>query len=74
MKSKNLFNRRGNWITGGIFFVIGSFITYVFKGFCFDACPSSADVLKVFFIFAVGGFVFGYLISLGINFLVRRNK
>ena len=74
MMSNNLFNSWRTWITGGIFFLAGSFITYLFSNFCFDTCPSLSEILKAFFIFSIGGFVLGFLIGFGVSFLMGRRK
>ena len=61
----NPLKMRASYITGIIFFLAGSFITYLFSNFCFDTCPSTSEVIKAFFILGIGGFVLGFLIGWG---------
>jgi len=71
---KNIFYSSTTWITGGIFFLAGSFITYLFSNFCFDTSPSLREILRAFFIFSIGGFILGFLIGWGVSSLMRRRN
>gem|GEM_PF-6229465 len=54
---------RGRYIGGNIFLLIGLFLTYLFSQFCFDTCPSLANIIVAFFIFCGVGYLIGYLLG-----------
>ncbi|MBS3076068.1 hypothetical protein J4429_06475 [Candidatus Pacearchaeota archaeon] len=73
-KENNVFKMKGSYIGGGTFFIIGSFITYLFSKFCFDTCPSLNEIIIAFFIFGIGGIIVGFLIGWIIHFLINYYK